>query len=66
MSLEKRTSRLTVLVDPKKKAAFEKLCSEEDVTTSQKIRQLMREHIESHLGPNWREKIFDEKSKKSN
>ncbi len=57
--MEKRSTRLTVLVDAKKKAAFEKLCKEEDVTSSQKIRQLMREYIESELGPDWREQIFN-------
>jgi len=56
--MEKRTARMTVLVDPKKKSAFEKLCNEEDVTPSQKIRQLMREYIESQLGDDWREQIF--------
>lgn len=44
--MEKRTARLTLLVDPNKKAIFEKLCAEEDVTASQKIRQFMREYIE--------------------
>jgi hypothetical protein len=44
--MEKRTARLTVLVDPQKKAAFEKLCEQEDVTPSQKIRQFMRDYIE--------------------
>lgn len=44
--MEKRTARLTVLVDPQKKATFEKLCAREDVTPSQKIRQLMRDYIE--------------------
>lgn len=58
--MEKRTARLTVLVDPKKKSAFEKLCEQEDVTPSQKIRQLMREYIESGLGPDWREQVFNE------
>jgi hypothetical protein len=60
--VEKRTARMTVLVDPKKKMAFEKLCDEEDVTPSQKTRQLMREFIESKLGSDWREQVFiDEK-----
>jgi len=57
--MENRTARLTVLVDPKKKAVFEKLCSLDDVTPSQKIRQLMRDYIESHLGDNWQEQVFD-------
>ena len=56
--MENRTVRLTLLVDPKKKAAFEKLCALEDTTASQKIRQLMREYIESKLGPNWQEQVF--------
>lgn len=59
---EKRTARLTVLVDPKKKTAFEQLCSQEDVTPSQKIRQLMREYIESQIGSNWRDQVLSEDS----
>lgn len=58
--MEKRTARLTVLVDPKKKEVFEKLCSEEDVTPSQKIRQFMREYIEEKIGPDWRDEVFTE------
>ena len=60
--MEKRTARITVLVDPKKKSAFEKLCGEEDVTPSQKIRQLMREFIESRLGNDWREQVFEQET----
>lgn len=58
--MEKRTARLTVLVDPKKKEAFEKLCEAEDVTSSQKIRQFMREYIEKGLGPEWKEQVFSD------
>lgn len=58
--MEKRTARLTLLVDPKKKEVFERLCSEEDMTSSQKIRQLMRDYIEQRIGPNWREEIFSD------
>jgi ribbon-helix-helix protein len=57
-TMEKRTARLTVLVDPKKKETFEKLCDQEDVTPSQKIRQFMRDYIEKNMGPDWREKVF--------
>lgn len=57
-SLERRTARLTLLIDPDKKAVFEKLCHEEDVTPSQKVRQLIRDHIEEKLGPDWREQVF--------
>ncbi|MDI3324398.1 CopG family transcriptional regulator [Pontibacterium granulatum] len=60
--MENRTARLTLLIDPKKKAAFEQLCSEEDVTPSQKVRQFIREYIEQQLGENWREEVFREGS----
>ena len=56
--MEKRTARFTFLVDPQKKAVFEKLCEQEDVTPSQKIRQFMRDYIEQALGPSWREQVF--------
>ncbi|MEX1669435.1 CopG family transcriptional regulator [Zhongshania guokunii] len=56
--MEKRTARLTLLVDPHKKAAFEKLCEQEDVTPSQKIRQFMRDYIEKELGADWKEQVF--------
>jgi len=61
--MEKRTARLTLLVDPNKKIAFEKLCALEDVTPSQKIRQFMRDYIEQKLGVDWRGKVFDEGKK---
>lgn len=56
--MEKRTARLTVLVDPKKKAAFERLCEQEDVTPSQKVRQFIRDYIEDALGPNWPHQVM--------
>jgi len=59
-TMEKRTARLTLLVDPNKKVAFEKLCAMEDVTPSQKIRQFMRDYIEEKLGVDWREKVFND------
>lgn len=58
--MEKRTARLTILVDPKKKAAFEALCDVEDVTPSQKVRQFIREYIEKQMGPDWRDKVFSD------
>jgi len=58
MIQEDRTARLTVLIDPKKKAAFEQLCRAEDVTPSQVVRQLIREYIEGRLGPNWRDEVL--------
>ncbi|WP_372964694.1 CopG family transcriptional regulator [Marinobacter sp.] len=56
MTKENRTARLTLLIDPDKKAAFEELCKQEDVTPSQKVRQFIREYVEQKLGENWREK----------
>lgn len=56
--MENRTARLTVLIDPKKKAIFEELCAQEDINASQKIRQLMRQYIEEKLGKNWAEDAF--------
>lgn len=46
--MEKKTARLTILVDPDKKAAFEELCASQDITPSQVIRQLMREYLAAH------------------
>jgi len=56
--VEQRTARLTLLIDPKKKQVFEKLCMEDDVTPSQKVRQFIREYIEERLGSEWREEVF--------
>ena len=46
---ESRTARLTLLIDPHKKALFEQLCSQEDVTPSHKVRQFIREYIEQQM-----------------
>ena len=54
MTQENRTARLTILVDPDKKALFEKLCSTEDATPSQVLRRLIRGYIEQRLGRPWR------------
>lgn len=54
MSTEERTARLTILVDPRKKAVFEQLCAQQDLTPSQVVRQLIRGYIEEKLGRPWR------------
>jgi len=46
--MEKKTARLTVLVDPHKKRAFERLCAAQDLTPSQVVRQLIREYLRDH------------------
>ena len=53
MAAEERTARLTILVDPRKKAMFEQLCAEEDSTPSQVLRRLMRRYIEERTGQTW-------------
>lgn len=47
-AMESKTARLTVLVDPTKKKAFEELCARQDLTPSQVIRQLMRDYLAKH------------------
>jgi hypothetical protein len=46
--MENKTARLTVLIDPAKKEAFEKLCYSQDMTPSQVTRRLIREYMEQH------------------
>jgi len=46
--LESRTVRMTVLIDPNKKKAFEELCSRLDTTPSQAIRQMIRDFLSKH------------------
>jgi hypothetical protein len=53
MAMEERTARLTILIDPRKKALFEELCAQEDQTPSQVVRRLIREYIEHRTGKPW-------------
>ncbi len=53
MALEDRTARLTILIDPRKKAFFERLCAEEDATPSQVVRRLIRRYLEERTGAPW-------------
>jgi hypothetical protein len=46
--MEIKTARLTLLIDPNKKAAFERLCAQQDLTASQVVRQLIREYLAQH------------------
>ena len=46
--MENKTARLTVLIDPAKKAAFEKLCYTQDMTPSQVMRRLIRDFMDHH------------------
>jgi hypothetical protein len=53
VQLEERTARLTILIDPRKKALFERLCDQEDLTSSQVVRRMIRGYIEERLGRPW-------------
>ena len=53
LALEDRTARLTVLIDPRKKALFERLCAERDTTPSQVVRSMIRGYIEEQTGEPW-------------
>lgn len=43
--MENKTARLTVLIDPARKDAFEKLCHSQDMTPSQVMRRLIRDFL---------------------
>ncbi len=51
--IEERTARLTILIDPRKKAVFERLCAQEDLTSSQVVRRMIRAYIEERTGKPW-------------
>lgn len=46
--MERKTARLTLLLDPNKKAAFEHLCALQDRSASQVVRQLIRDYLAQH------------------
>lgn len=53
LAIEERTARLTILIDPRKKTLFERLCTQEDATPSQVVRRLIRRYIEERTGQPW-------------
>lgn len=46
--METKTARLTLLIDPIKKKAFEALCAAQDITPSQVVRQMIRDYMQLH------------------
>ena len=48
MSHQLKTARLTVLLDPSRKQAFERVCRANDMTPSQVLRHLIRDFIDAH------------------
>jgi hypothetical protein len=63
VALEDRTARLTILIDPRKKALFERLCAERDTTPSQVVRQMIRRYIEEQTGAPWAAEAAGKKRK---
>jgi hypothetical protein len=55
--MEKRTARLTILIDPEKKRLFEEICAAHDLTPSQVVRKLVRQYVIDNAGnrelPEW-------------
>lgn len=49
---ESKTARLTVLLDPAKKQAFEQVCADHDLTASQVVRQMIRDYLKAN-GVDW-------------
>ncbi len=48
--MENKTARFTVLLDPRKKRMFEEICTAQDLTPSQVVRQLIREYVIANAG----------------
>jgi hypothetical protein len=49
--MELKTARLTILIDPAKKQAFEELCRTQDMTPSQVVRRLIRDFMDQQDPP---------------
>ena len=49
-TMEQKTARMTLLIDPRKKKIFEEICAAQDLTPSQVLRQMIREYIIEHVG----------------
>jgi len=61
VALEDRTARLTIPLDPRTKALFERVCAEEDATPSQVVRRLLRRYIWERTGHPWTPPVEPEK-----
>jgi hypothetical protein len=62
--MENKTARLTVLIDPARKDAFEKLCHSQDMTPSQVMRRLIRDFLSEH-GVKWGSAVAKKAARKS-
>ena len=61
--MELKTARLTVLIDPAKKHAFEDLCRMQDMTPSQVVRRLIREYMDQQRAQAPRKAVAPARSK---
>lgn len=64
--MEKRTARLTILIDPVKKEILEEVCASHDLTPSQVIRSLIRDYINQNGTPEQKSRMpsaFKKKTK---
>jgi hypothetical protein len=48
VSIQLKTARLTVLLDPIRKQDFERVCRDNDMTPSQVMRHLIRDFVAAH------------------
>lgn len=46
--MELKTARLTILIDPSTKDAFDAVCRDRDLTPSQVVRRMIREFMEAN------------------
>ena len=46
--MAKKQARLTILIDPQNKEAFEAICVSRDETSSEVVRQLILEYLAGH------------------
>ncbi|MDB5945729.1 MAG: hypothetical protein JWQ33_755 [Ramlibacter sp.] len=46
--MEERQARLTILIDPQNKEAFEAICSSQEETSSEVVRQLILDYLARH------------------
>ena len=55
--MENRTARLTLLIDPTKKQIFEEICEMRDQTSSQVVRQMIRDYVHKYGNPEQIERL---------
>lgn len=46
--MEEKQARLTVLIDPGNKEAFDAMCASRDLTSSEVVRQLILDYLARH------------------